>query len=85
MTTLVVSERRIRRTIRQKRKTTIESKPLRVPHHRLEEMNEHRRKYPSLNPLPQQVALRMISGYARSKKFLLGTRLHPLTIKVHIK
>ena len=32
-----------------KRKTTIESKPLRVPHHRLEEMNEHRRKYPSLN------------------------------------
>ena len=32
-----------------KRKTTFESKPLRVPHHRLEEMNEHRRKYPSLN------------------------------------
>ncbi len=31
------------------RKTTFESKPLQVSHNRIEEMNEHRRKYPSLD------------------------------------
>tara|TARA_B100000927_G_scaffold291458_1_gene293782 strand:- start:768 stop:1097 length:330 start_codon:yes stop_codon:yes gene_type:complete len=35
-----------------KRKTVFKSEPMKsVPHYRLDEMNEHRRKYPSLNSM----------------------------------